>query len=101
MVEQEIKSHKEQLEALKTADPDFYQYLQESDKGLLEFSGDSSGDSDDDSGDSELDGEGAREEDGKGSEEEEDVSDREDEARLGSAGQASTSGASGSSALEY
>lgn len=40
----EIKSHKAQLEELKTADPEFYQYLAESDKALLEFSEDEDGD---------------------------------------------------------
>lgn len=33
----EVKSHKAQLAALKEADPDFYQYLAESDRALLEF----------------------------------------------------------------
>lgn len=36
----EITSHKEQLQALKTADPEFYQYLMDSDKALLDFSDD-------------------------------------------------------------
>lgn len=40
LVEQELTSHKAQLEALRTADPEFYQYLVESDKALLNFSDD-------------------------------------------------------------
>lgn len=44
-VEQELKSHKAQLEALKTADPAFFQYLKDIDKALLDFSDD---DDDDD-----------------------------------------------------
>lgn len=39
-VEQELTSHKAQLEKLRTADPSFYQYLVESDKALLSFSDD-------------------------------------------------------------
>ena len=45
-VEHELKSHKAQLEALKTADPAFFQYLKEIDKSLLEFS-DDDGDNED------------------------------------------------------
>jgi hypothetical protein len=44
----EVKSHKAQLEELKTADPEFYQYLVESDKALLDFSEDDEEAMDDD-----------------------------------------------------
>ena len=36
----EVASHKAQLEALKEQDPEFYQYLQEADQGLLAFGSD-------------------------------------------------------------
>ena len=35
-----VASHKNQLKALKDADPEFYKYLAESDKGLLTFESD-------------------------------------------------------------
>ena len=44
-VQRELKSHREELEALKESDPSFYEYLQQSDKSLLDF------DSDDDDDD--------------------------------------------------
>jgi hypothetical protein len=85
-VQQEIKSHKEQLEALKMADPDFYQYLQESDKGLLDFS-------DEDLPDSELEVDEPAEKEGSKLSEDSDSSIHEDEARSISQKSVSTSGA--------
>lgn len=72
-VQRELKSHKEELEALKQADPSFYEYLQQSDKGLLEFDSededglDAAADSDDD--DDMSEGEGGHESDGDAVEE--------------------------------
>ena len=42
LVTREVRSHKEELEALKTKDPEFYKYLQESESQLLEFASDDS-----------------------------------------------------------
>lgn len=43
----EIGAHKEQLEALAKSDPDFYKFLKENDKGLLDFDADDDGEGDD------------------------------------------------------
>eukprot|EP00892_Ulva_mutabilis_P007512 jgi/Ulvmu1/5132/UM021_0149.1 len=44
-VQQDLSSHKAQLDALKIADPAFYRYLMDSDQTLLEFSDDNDSDS--------------------------------------------------------
>jgi hypothetical protein len=54
-VKRELKSHREELEALKLADPSFYEYLQQSDKSLLEFDEESSENDNDEDVDSNLD----------------------------------------------
>ena len=55
-VQRELKSHRAELEALKESDPSFYEYLQQSDKSLLDFDSDGSGDDyDDDKDESEED----------------------------------------------
>lgn len=45
-VQRQLKSHKDELEALKLADPSFYEYLQQSDKSLLDFDEDGAEDDD-------------------------------------------------------
>lgn len=44
----EVSKHKSQLEALKKKDPEFYKYLEATDKQLLAFGSDSEGDEDSD-----------------------------------------------------
>src|SRR6185312_10735754 len=56
----EASQHKQQLEALKEKDPEFFEYLQKNDKGLLEFdlsdeSGEESIEEDYDSDDDDID----------------------------------------------
>lgn len=53
----ELKSHRAELEALKAADPDFYEYLQQSDKSLLDFEDEG------DNGELESEGDDSEEED--------------------------------------
>lgn len=85
--ERELRSHKAQLEALKTADPEFYQYLQMSDKALLDFSDDDDDDLDDGIADDDAGGAEAA------ADSDEDAMEAASDARLASASQAGTSGA--------
>lgn len=52
----EIASHQAQLEALKQQDPEFYQYLQQTDQELLNFGQDDDEDEDDDEEEQEEEG---------------------------------------------
>jgi nucleolar complex protein 2 len=70
----EIAAHRAQLEALKQADPEFYEYLQSTDKELLAFGQGEPGSEDEEEEEEEL--ESSAEE----QEEEEDAGDRETEA---------------------
>jgi nucleolar complex protein 2 len=70
LLKSEIGVHKQQLEALKAKDPEFYAYLQQTDANLLSFSDDEEEDRDADEEEDE-DAEGAEEKEGDEEEDEE------------------------------
>jgi nucleolar complex protein 2 len=72
----EVVQHKAELEELKKADPDFFNYLQQNDGNLLSFGADGEEEEEDDEDDGGVANEGGREEE---EEEEEEDDDEEEE----------------------